>query len=388
MNQMVFGAMGRPQFSELEIKAVREGIDGVKGMIPARCYYDPDIYEYEVEHILKKNWLCVGRWDFAKDPGDYFTVRMFGEPVLIIRDRQGELHALINVCQHRWAQVMEDGSGHTNLLVCPYHSWTYELDGRLRGVTVQDIPNFDKSTCRMPELRLEVWEGFVFVNFDPDAAPLGPQLKGLDALIGRYGIGSYKFGGRTDYDTTWNYKFSFETGYEAYHHEGVHKSILSNTAQYYNPIAFGEIWGAYGGSHPHMEDRRPEHPFGPPPWLKPEELDTFEDISIFVAVYPNLITFMNSHQVTYISTEFMSVDANRATTANAFAPWAFDRPNAAQTMAGQIQMMKDVQDQDTAGCRMLQNGIRSSFNRRSLVHPLREPQLSHYYSWMLDQYMA
>jgi phenylpropionate dioxygenase-like ring-hydroxylating dioxygenase large terminal subunit len=388
MNQMYLGPTEtRPHLSELEIKAVREGIDGIKGMMPARFYYDQGIYDYEVEHILKKNWLCVGRWDWAKEPGDYFTARSFGEPILIIRDREGELHALVNVCQHRWAQVVPDGAGKTQLLVCPYHSWTYELDGRLRGVSVQDVPNFDKSTCRMPSLRLEVWKGFVFINFDPDAAALGPQLTGLDALIGRFGVGEFKTGGRTDYDTTWNYKFSFETGYEAYHHEGVHKSILAGTAHYYHPLAYGEIWGAYGGAHPTLGERRPPHPFGPPPWLAPNELESFQDISIFVAVYPNLITFINSHQVTYITTEFQSVDANRATTANAFAPWAWERPNAQAVIAGQIEMMKAVQDQDTAGCRMLQGGIRSSYNRRSIVHPL-EPQLSHYYNWMLDQYLA
>ena len=78
----------RPHFTEREIKAVREGIDGVKEMLPARCYYDQDIYEFEVEHVLKKNWICVGRRDRAEKPGDYFTSTQFGEPVLIIRDQK------------------------------------------------------------------------------------------------------------------------------------------------------------------------------------------------------------------------------------------------------------------------------------------------------------
>ena len=69
-----------PMFTDEEILSVREGIEGIKRPLPARCYYDDDIYQFEVEHILKKNWLCVGRWDYAENPGDYFTRTMFGVP--------------------------------------------------------------------------------------------------------------------------------------------------------------------------------------------------------------------------------------------------------------------------------------------------------------------
>jgi len=374
----------RPQFSERELRAVREGIDGVKGMIPARCYYDEDIYAFEVEHILKKNWLCVGRWDWAEKPGDYFTRRMFGEPIVVIRDHQNRLRALINVCRHRWSQIMPDGAGNTNLLVCPYHSWTYNLDGSLRGMAVQDMPEVDKSSCALPSLRLEEWQGMVFINFDPDAEPLGPQLAGASELIARYGVGDYRTAGRADYDTTWNYKFSFETGYEAYHHEGIHKSWLGGTAAYHKPFAFGKIWGAYVGIYPPGGDI---YPFGPPPWKSKAEIDEGRDIHIFIGIYPNLITFISSHQISMITTEFMSATANRATTSIAIAPWALERPGADAAIAEHVKNMLDTQDEDTRGCTMLQLGIASSYNTRSVIHPI-ESQLSHYYNWLMDNYIS
>lgn len=379
--------VGRPVLTDLEIEAVRDGVNGIKGMLPARCYYDEEIYRFEVEHILKKNWLCVGRWDWAEKPGDYFTTRMFDEPVVIVRDGKGELHALINVCQHRWSQIVPDGSGNTKLFVCPFHSWTYDLDGRLRGVAVQSPPGFDKTNCRMPSLRLEVWEGFIFVNFDPDAKPLAPQLAGLQDVIGRHGLGEYRSGGRVEYDTDWNYKLSFETGYEAYHHEGVHRSILGGTAKFYAPIGFGEIWGVYAGSHPKKSaNSREDHPFGFPAWFTPEDERDYQERSIFIGIYPSLITYINSHQVTFIVTEYQGVTENHSITANAFAPWVHDRPDAQELIEQQIGRMAYVQDEDTAGCRILQKGLRSSYNKRSMVHPL-ESQLSHYYNWMLDQYL-
>lgn len=382
-----YGGRGRAGlFTDAEIQGIREGnAQGLKSMLPARFYHDPNLYQLEVDHILKKNWLCVGRWDWAEKPGDYFTCDMFGDPILIIRDKQGQLNALVNVCQHRWAKIVADGAGHTNLLVCPYHSWTYELDGRLRGVTVEDIPNFDKKNCRLPGLRLEEWAGFIFVNFDDDAAPLKPQLAGLDQYMGRFGLDKFRTAGRTDYETSWNYKFSFETGYEAYHHEGVHKTLLPGTAKYHRPLDFGEIWGSYVGEHPPGE--RNHYPFGTPPWMAEDAPD--KDAlarSLFVGIYPNLIMFIQPHQVSYIVTQFKGVTNNFATTAISIADWAYERPDAEKKIEEHVAMMKAVQAQDSDGCRMLQGGIVSSFNKHSVIHPL-ERTLSHYYNWMMDQYL-
>ncbi|EJN05855.1 aromatic ring-hydroxylating dioxygenase subunit alpha [Phyllobacterium sp. YR531] len=374
---------GSPYFSEQEIKEVRDGVDGLKSMLPARCYYDNDIYNYEVENILKKNWLCVGRWDWAENPGDYFTTRMFGEPIVIVRGQDSELRALINVCQHRWAQVVPDGSGNTKLFVCPFHSWTYGLDGQLRGIAARSLPGFDKKNCSMPSLRLEVWEGFIFINFDQEAKPLAPQLEGLKDVIGRHGLSEYRSGGRVEYETQWNYKLSFETGYEAYHHEGCHKSILGGTAHQYGPIAFGDIWGVYAGE---PEDGRHAYPFGKPSWFTPDDEENFDEKSIFIGIYPSLITYLNTHQVTFIVTEYDEVSRNRAITANAFAPWAFGRPGADDLMKEQNGRMAFVQDQDTSCCQNLQKGLRSSYNTKSVVHPL-ESQLSHYYNWVMGHYL-
>lgn len=374
----------KPTLSEKEIRSIREGIDGMKGTIPARFYYDESIYQYEVEHVLKRNWLCVGRWDQVEHPGDYFTVRMWGESIVIVRDKANELHALINVCQHRWSQVVNDGSGNANLFTCPYHNWTYNLDGSLRGMSVQPVPGVDKSTCGMHKLRIEEWQGFVFVNFDSDAKPLAPQIDAVTPLLEKYNVGTYRQSGIVQYQTTWNWKFSFETGYEGYHHAGLHRESINDIvpADANRPLKFGETCGSY---EMWFADNLPPEitqPFGLPPGVSPN-VDQPEQ---FVAIYPSLIMFVNSFQATYIIVEHDSVDSNRAATAQSFAPWAKDAPNGEELIAQWTRSMKSTQDEDTYGCSMLQKGITSKTNTRSFIHPL-EQQLNHYHNWYLDHFL-
>ena len=352
-------------FSEDEIRGIRDGIDGVKRAIPARFYHDEAIYQYEVEHLLKKNWLCVGRWDQAENPGDYFTIRMWGESIVVVRDEKNALHALINVCQHRWSQVVEDGSGNARLFKCPYHNWTYNLDGRLRGMSVQDIPGVDKKKCGLPRLRIEEWHGFIFINFDIDAQALSPQLEAVSPYLEKYQAGTYKHTDMVEYQAPWNWKFSFETGYEGYHHSGLHFKRLEHIAPAINsrPLKFGKACGSY--TVVSVEGAARETPY-------------------FVAVYPSLIMFLSSTQVTYIHIQHQGVASNLCSTRQSFSPAVFAEPGGQETIATSNQTMRDVQEEDTFGCTMLQKGITSRTNTGSMIHPL-ERQLNHYHNWYMDQ---
>lgn len=372
-------------FSKEEKTGIREGIDGIKRPLPAWCYHDEEFYEQEVEHVLKKNWLVVGRWDQVKEPGDYFTARMFGESVIVSRDKKGEVHALINVCQHRWSQVVEEGTGNTKLFVCPYHSWTYDLDGSLRGVAVQPIENMDKKKCGMPKLSVELWHGFIFVNFDPDAKPLAPQLEGINHLLEERGVSDYEHMTSIDYQSTWNWKFSFETGYEAYHHAGLHHDRINHIepASGARPLGFAQTGGSY--SVPFRDDVPMDfiRPFGLAPGVKEDDP---AETDVFVAVYPSLIMYLNSYQMTYILVrDWNSVDSNACSTRQSIAPWTKDHPARDEILAGLKEFTVEVQKEDSFGCDMLQKGVKSRTNGKGFIHPL-ESQLNHYHNWYVDQF--
>ena len=372
-------------FTEKEVTGIRDGIDGIKRPLPARCYYDEEIYQLEVDHILKKNWLCVGRWDQVKEPGDYFTARMFGQSVVIVRDKKNEIHALINVCQHRWSQVVDDGNGNANLFMCPYHRWTYNLDGTLRGVAVQPIKELDKKKCSMPKLAVEMWQGFIFVNFDVDAKPLTPQLEAVNHLLERHGVADYRHELSMDYQSCWNWKFSFETGYEAYHHAGLHNERFNHIepASGTEPVDFGEVCGSYRVPFADNVPKEETRPFGVPPGMKEEDP---KEIDHFVAVYPSLIMYVNSYQVTYIVVrDWESVNSNACSTRQSFAPWTYDVPNGKETREFFVEFSRDIQKEDSHGCTMLQKGAESRPDSNGAIHPL-EIQLNHYHNWYLDQF--
>ena len=368
-------------FTDEEILGIREGIDGVKRAIPSRFYHDEAIYHYEVEHLLRKNWLCVGRWDRVEHTGDYFTVRMWQESIVIVRDNEGALHALVNVCQHRYTQVVGDGCGNSKFFTCPYHSWTYNLDGSLRGVALAELPGFDKDKCSMPKLRIEEWQGFIFINFDSEAKPLAPQVEAVNPHFEEYKVSGYRERNAVDYEANWNWKFSFETGYEGYHHCGLHRDRINNIVPGNNtrPLDFGETCGSYTmwmkddpALKEKMEQREKDGYLGRDPSAK------------FIGIYPNLIMFLNSKQVTYIITQHQKVDFNYASTRQAFSPEVLALPQAEKAIAEQDQSMRDTQDEDTYGCTMLQKGVSSRTNSTGVIHPL-EQQLNHYHNWYLDQ---
>jgi phenylpropionate dioxygenase-like ring-hydroxylating dioxygenase large terminal subunit len=283
-----------PYLTEKEIAAVVDP-DGVPSMLPPRCYYDADIYEYEVEKIFRRHWIAVGRWDQVDKPGDYFTADFIGEPLIIVRDGDGELHALSNSCQHRWAAIAS-GSGSTSVFTCPYHHWTYELDGRLRGIALQNIEGLDKARCRLPSHRVEIWQGWVFVNFDPDAEPVADKMKDISGFLDRYGISEYRMVDAYHYDAPWNWKFSFENGAEAYHHVGIHHdpvqlllpaelSYTSHTGKDYLLYRTPPAPGKEG----YLQE------FG----LPPGAVDDGQG-PLFLGMFPNLICFIDWGQLVWI----------------------------------------------------------------------------------------
>ncbi len=194
--------------------------------LPPDCYTDPDFFREEVEKIFRREWICVGRLDQVTNPGDYFSAEVAGEPLVIVRGRDGELRALSRVCRHRSMLIVE-GAGNRKSFQCPYHLWTYGLDGRLSGAPFMDrTERFDRTTCHLPEAKLEIWEGWVFVNLDPDAEPLGPRLEPLRRVIEPYRLSEAVTVEPLVYESPWNWKVMVENFSESYHHTGIHSSSL------------------------------------------------------------------------------------------------------------------------------------------------------------------
>ncbi|MBI1386202.1 MAG: Rieske 2Fe-2S domain-containing protein [Rhizobiales bacterium] len=154
--------------------------------LEARYYTDPTIFERERLGLLSRTWQFAGHESQARGAGDYFSFSIAGEDLFSIRGRDGTLRTFYNVCQHRAHRLLE-GDGTTRLVVCPYHAWTYELTGELRGgPNIGAVPGFDRKAVCLTEVRTEIFHGFVFVNLDPDALPMDEWYPGVRQELAEY----------------------------------------------------------------------------------------------------------------------------------------------------------------------------------------------------------
>ena len=213
------------------VEALRRAVRGAAPRaLPADCYRDPDFFAVEVERVLRPGWHAVARWDDLPECGDYAAVELCGEPLLLVRDQTERLRVFSRVCRHR-AHTVVEGSGHTKSFVCPYHRWTYGLDGRLLGAPLlnESSAGFDPAECRLPELRCDSWLGFVLVSLDPEATPLSPKLGALGQRLAPPGLAEMVTIGVLDFDSPWNWKVMVDNFMESYHHLGAHAETLQKT---------------------------------------------------------------------------------------------------------------------------------------------------------------
>jgi phenylpropionate dioxygenase-like ring-hydroxylating dioxygenase large terminal subunit len=226
---------GMPFLSEPEIAAVQRPLNQA-ATLPPQAFTSPEIYALEEQKIFRKHWLCVGHVGQIPNPGDYFSFDLSGEPLVVTRDFNGHIQALSNVCRHR-SMTLVEGSGNAKSLLCPYHYWSYALDGQLIAAPgMKQAENFHKTEICLPKLRVEIWEGFIFINFDRDAQPLGPQLATLSQLVANYQLPEMRIVETLDYDCQFNWKQAIENTIEHYHHTAVHSKTLNRVAPTDNTV--------------------------------------------------------------------------------------------------------------------------------------------------------
>jgi Rieske 2Fe-2S family protein len=199
--------------------------------LPARDYWDPAIFELDRERIFHRHWFCVGREEELPEANDFATRDVAGESLLVVRTRAGDLRAFYNVCRHRGTRLCEAPSGRLHgAIVCPYHAWSYSLEGRLLATpNVGADAGLDRSAHGLRAVALDAWDGFVFVNLDPGARPLREQLErepGAPLAYARYRTGELRTARRIVYEVRANWKLVHDNYNECLHCPGVHPELV------------------------------------------------------------------------------------------------------------------------------------------------------------------
>ncbi len=197
--------------------------------MPKSVYTSAEFATLEQTHIFARDWLCVGRADALQSPGDYLTTEISGEPVIVLRDREGQLRGLSNVCRHRMSTLLE-GRGHVRAITCPYHAWTYNLDGSLRGAPAMTLnEGFCKDAIALPQIRVENWLGWIMVTLNPDAPSPSVALAGVADLVGYLGMETYTETFREEFRWATNWKVLAENFMESYHLPACHAGTIGGS---------------------------------------------------------------------------------------------------------------------------------------------------------------
>jgi glycine betaine catabolism A len=222
---MTASARARAPITPAELASVRRD-HRAASLLPKRVYHDPAFLEWERAHILRRDWVMVGREADIADPGTYALIDLDGESVIVVRGRDGVLRAFFNVCRHRGTPVTEEACGKAVRFQCPYHAWIYDLDGRLvRAKHTDELEDFALEDYGLASVALETWQGFVFLNLDGDAAPLADQLGDLVEHWSRFDFSTLRSARQIEYDVAANWKFIAENYSECYHCPGVHPQL-------------------------------------------------------------------------------------------------------------------------------------------------------------------
>jgi len=197
--------------------------------IPGRWYVDARIAEVEAQTVFSKTWQMVGRSEQVEKQGQFVTANVAGEPIVVVRGNDGLLRGFYNVCRHHAAAVVTEPCGQASILHCPYHGWNYGLDGSLKGMPEFDgVKNFERQQNGLVPVKAETWEKFVFVNLDPQAAPLHEFLGGLVKRVAPLGVSKLHYFDSRTYDIHCNWKVFVDNYLDGgYHVPHLHKGLNS-----------------------------------------------------------------------------------------------------------------------------------------------------------------
>src|SRR6202030_1069084 len=239
-------------------KTVETFTDGAKPLAQ-RYFVAREVFVEEQGRILSKQWVLVGHQSQIEKAGDYFVSEVTSssdsgatgrgpESLIIIRDKDGKVGGFYNLCRHRGTRLKEDACGHASVIQCPYHAWTYGLDGRLIGAPHMDeVAGFDKADYSLHAVNLALWEGFIFVNLADALTPLEKVFAPLAGKFSHWNLPQLRSAKRIEYDVRANWKLIFENYSECYHCPGVHPA-LSKLTQYdtaENDLCEGPFLGGF-----------------------------------------------------------------------------------------------------------------------------------------------
>ena len=332
---------------------------GESRMLPPAAYVDPAVFEWEKRYMFGGGWIFAGRSDQVASPGDMRAEPLGTGSVLLTRAEDGVLHAFANTCRHRGHELLSCGaSAQHKVIICPYHAWTYELNGDLRGAAgFKNRPGFETAEWGLRELPVAEWHGLVFVDESGKAGPLAECLNGLDELVAPYEMERLVVAGQHDYDSAANWKILTENYHECYHCPSIHPELCK-----VSPPRSGEnylipgIW--VGGSMDLRDGMATMSLDGTSSGVPLRGLDAAGlRTVIYIGVFPNLLLSLHPDYVMMHKMIPLAVNRTKIECVWSFAPESLAQPGFDPGYA--IEFWDITNRQDWQACESVQRGLSS-----------------------------
>jgi glycine betaine catabolism A len=360
-------------------------VEGLEETLPSSWYHAEDIYAREKERIFCREWLCVAREEELPEPGDFLVLDVVGESILLVRNRKGLLRAFYNVCRHRGARLCRTDEGppvgmavHGGVIagrsiLCPYHQWSYDLDGHLVATPhMSKVSAFDKSRISLYPVGVELWGGFVFVNLTPaEASPFSVQLGEIPQRISRYPLADLRIGHSIVYSVAANWKAICENYNECYHCGGVHPELCTVVPAFREDGGAGLDWakgiphrqGAYTFTYSGTTDRRPF------PLLNEDERERHKG----EVLYPNLFVSLACDHATVFILRPRGPERTDIVCHFLFEPCEIEKPGFNSSDA--VEFWDIINRQDWAICESVQRGMHSRVHQHGYYAPMEDYSL-------------
>jgi glycine betaine catabolism A len=332
---------------------------GESRMLPRTAYVDPAVFSWEQKHFFDGGWSCVGFSAELANPGDQRAVPVGAGSVLLSRDDDSILRAFANTCRHRGHELLPcGGSAQRPSIVCPYHSWTYELDGGLKTAKgFRGTPGFDDSQWGLIRLPVTEWHGLIFVDGSGKATSMEPALAELDELVAPYEPERLAIAGRHSYDAAANWKILTENYHECYHCPMIHPELCRvsppRSGENYQPS--GPWVGGWMDLREGMDTMSLDgNSLGVP--LRGLDATGLRTV-IYINVFPNVLLSLHPDYVmTHVLTP-LAADRTIIECTWAFAPEALDKPGFDPGYA--VEFWDITNRQDWGACESVQRGLSS-----------------------------
>ncbi|HLI11685.1 MAG TPA: aromatic ring-hydroxylating dioxygenase subunit alpha [Alphaproteobacteria bacterium] len=349
--------------------------------LPIWCYTSREFYDREVERIFRKVWNFIGREDEIPKPGDYATFDLLGESIIVLRDKAGHPRAFANTCRHRGTRLLR-GRGHCRVISCPYHSWTYALNGDLiASPGMEETVAFDRKHYGLVQIRLESWDGFMFVTFDKASIGLRDYLGDLPERLAFHDMANMTCVRRKEYDLACNWKLYLENAMEEYHTPTVHKLSIGKQSTIRE-----SSHGQWDGMHMPAEKTSA---------LLPEDLDSaFPPIptlqgkaaagTYFMVIYPSTFFAVTQDCMWWLQ-EFPEGPARtRVVIGSCFPRATVARADFSEKVQKYYHRWDKSLPEDNAISELQQLGVGSSFCRPGRLS-FHEPMVRDIANWVLDR---